>query len=118
MNCQKCGRPFHKFHDCILNPVANPDTTVTGLNLATVLTDEQHTKAKIGEITQPIKWRVAEALESLDRGDLDAVRDMLAEILHEVEIAKKQLAPILGRMRRDDSPDQDGHPTFTEKEFP
>lgn len=23
--CGKCGRPLHKFHDCELNPVANPD---------------------------------------------------------------------------------------------
>ena len=22
--CEKCGRPLHKFHDCELNPVADP----------------------------------------------------------------------------------------------
>lgn len=22
--CKKCGRPMHQFHDCELNPVANP----------------------------------------------------------------------------------------------
>ena len=25
MNCPKCNRPMHKFHDCHLNPVAVPD---------------------------------------------------------------------------------------------
>ena len=24
MNCVKCDKPLHKFHDCILNPTANP----------------------------------------------------------------------------------------------
>jgi len=23
--CPKCGRPMHKYHDCVLNPVANPE---------------------------------------------------------------------------------------------
>jgi len=23
--CPKCGRPMHTYHDCVLNPVANPE---------------------------------------------------------------------------------------------
>jgi hypothetical protein len=23
--CRKCFRPLHRFHNCVLNPVANPD---------------------------------------------------------------------------------------------